>query len=163
MSEPTTDKLGLKPEWILLLLVSVGVAAVLGTPIGIVIAILATYIRGGSVPEQENTIIIWLQWMKWAGPLAMGVVTFAMGIPFVRWDAPAKTKWKVIATGAVWLGYVVLVLAGKTYVELYVSQVTWGLVNDLVLWTTLAIIAIIPSVVTLLIWRRKLGDTQPPQ
>jgi hypothetical protein len=87
----------------------------------------------------------------------MGVVTFAMGIPFVRWDAPAKTKWKVIATGAVWLGYVVLVLAGKTYVEL------WGLVNDLVLWTTLAIIAIIPSVVTLLIWRRKLGDTQPPQ
>jgi hypothetical protein len=81
--EPATDKPGLKPEWIILLLSSVGFAAVVGRPIGAVVAILATYIRGGSVPEQENTIIIWLHWMSWIAPLAVGALMFAIGSAFL--------------------------------------------------------------------------------
>jgi hypothetical protein len=37
---PMTDKPNLKPDWIILLLVSLGVAAVFGRPIGLVVAFL---------------------------------------------------------------------------------------------------------------------------
>jgi hypothetical protein len=151
------DKPNLKPEWIILLLTSLGFAAVLGRPIGHVVAFLGAYIHDGSVSEWEKALIIWLQWTSWAVPLAMGVVIFAMGIPFLRWDAP-----DVIATGAVSLGYVVLVLATRTHYLLtgntYFGPVTWGLV-------AIGALAIIPLVITLLIWGgcgRKQG-TQPPQ
>jgi len=154
--EPTTDKPGLKPEWIILLLVSVGVAAVLGRPIGIVVTFLGFDIHDGSDSEKEKALIIWLQWTSWAVPLAIGVVTLAMGIPFVGWNAPARTKVKVLATGIIWLGYVVLVLAGNTYLNTYFGPVKWGLV-------VFGTLAIIPSVITRLIWHRKLGGTQPPQ
>jgi hypothetical protein len=151
-----SDKLNLKPDWIILLLVSLG-AAVLGRPIGAVVAFLGAHIHDGSTSEWEKALIIWLQWTSWAVPLAMGVGTFAVGLPFVKWSAPARTKGKVLATGAIWLGYVVLVLAGNTYVNLYVGRVKWGVV-------VFGTLAIIPSVIiTLLIWHRKLSGTQPPQ
>jgi hypothetical protein len=148
-----TDKPNLKPEWIILLLTSLGLAAVFGRPIGIVVAFLGSDIHHGSDSENEKALIIWLQWTSWAVPLAIGVVTLAVGIPFVGWNAPARTKGKVLATGAIWLGYVVLVLAGNTYF----GPLKWVLV----VFGTLAII--IPSVITRLIWHRKLGGTQPPQ
>ena len=81
-----TDKPILKPEWIILLLVSLGVAAVFGRPIGNVVAFLGAYIHDGSVSEWEKALIIWLQWTSWAVPLAMGVVTLAVGIPFIGWN-----------------------------------------------------------------------------
>jgi hypothetical protein len=151
---PTTDKPDLKPEWIILLLVSVGVAAVLGRPIGIVFAFLGSDIHDGSVSEWEKALIIWLQWTSWAVPLAIGVVTLAVGIPFIGWNAPARTKGKVLATGAIWLGYVVLVLAGNTLFRLGYKvggPVAFGA------------LAIIPSVITLLIWGARKRGTQPPQ
>ena len=147
-----TDKPNLKPDWVILLLVSLGVAAVFGRPIGIVVAFLGAHFCDGSVSEQEKALIIWLQWTSWAVPLAMGVVALAVGLPFVGWDAPARTKGKVLATGAIWLGYAVLVLAGNTYF----GPVKWGVV-------VFGTLAIIPSVITRLIWHRRLGGTQPPQ
>jgi hypothetical protein len=81
---PTTDKPGLKPEWIILLLSSVGFAAVLGRPIGIAVALLGAYIHDGSVSEWEKSLIIWLQWTSWVAPLVVGIVIFCAGALVIR-------------------------------------------------------------------------------
>ena len=56
-----TDKPNLKPEWIILLLTSLGVAAVFGRPIGNVVALLGAYIHDGSVSAAGRNLCSRLQ------------------------------------------------------------------------------------------------------
>ncbi len=145
MSEPKTDKPDGEDRWAVLFLVSLGVALVLGIPLGIVVAVLASVIRGDF---RGGTYHDWLQWTLWTVPFAVGILTFVMGIPFVKWDASAATKKRTLATAAVWLGCPVFMLVGSPF---------WF--RELLIFALL----ITSVAVTLLIWRGSDSGNQPPQ
>ncbi len=66
-----TRKYSLRAKVGILVLASAGVALVAGVPLGVVVAL--------------NT---WLEWVVWAVPLIVGVVTFAVGATFLLNDQP---------------------------------------------------------------------------
>ena len=102
-----TDKPDGKRQWVILFLVSLGTAAAIGIPLGFVVAIVVSLTRGDSIRDWN----VWATWAMCTVPLAVGIVTFVMGIPFVRWNASARIKRRVLAIAAIWLGCLVLMLA----------------------------------------------------
>jgi hypothetical protein len=123
MSQATTDKPSRERQWNILLLAVLCVAIIVGIPLGYV-----AFVR------------TWLEWTLWAVPVAVGIVTFVMGVPFLMWNASATTKKKTLATAAVWgLVYLALLLVGKPF---------WFAAKGLLSWT----VAIVALVITLRIW-----------
>jgi hypothetical protein len=125
MNQATTDEAGRRRQWALLLLAVVGVALVVGVPLGFVAAL-----QTGA----------WLEWMLWAVPVAMGLVTFWIGVHFLMWNASAVTKRKTLATAIVWgLVYAALMLVDKPL---------WFAAKGLLSWT----VAVAALFFTLRIW-----------
>lgn len=84
-----TDRPDREGRWASLFLWSLGIAAVVGIPLGFVVAIFASVNRGDF---GGDTYHAWLEWTLWAVPLAVGIIIFVFGIPFVMWDDSANTK-----------------------------------------------------------------------
>jgi hypothetical protein len=62
-------------HWLLLLVAALGVALLVGVPLGVVVVL--------------NT---WLEWTVWAVPLVLGLLTFTFGATVLTWDAMGEPQ-----------------------------------------------------------------------
>jgi hypothetical protein len=60
-------------HWFILLAAVLGVAFLVGLPLGVVVALHT-----------------WLEWTIWAVPLALGLLTFTVGATVLTWDATGE-------------------------------------------------------------------------
>jgi hypothetical protein len=60
-------------HWLLLLAAALGLALLVGVPLGVVVALHT-----------------WLEWTIWAVPLLLGLLTFTVGATVLTWDATGE-------------------------------------------------------------------------
>jgi ABC-type proline/glycine betaine transport system permease subunit len=73
MANPEESRKHSAWDWLILMLVVLGVALIGGVPLGIWVAL--------------NT---WLEWTVWAVPLLLGVLTFTIGATILTWDQVSR-------------------------------------------------------------------------